>query len=65
MVGRNGAMSSHIESGIDHIVGQLDLCSLYPYYSFLFLQETQDEADASQASEGEVHEVNNFRGLKF
>ena len=36
MVGRNGAMSSHIESGIDHIVGQLDLCSLYPYYSFLF-----------------------------
>ena len=38
MVGRNGAMSSDIESGIDHIVGQLDLCSVYPYYSFLFFQ---------------------------
>ena len=29
-------MSSHIESGIDHIVGQLDLCSSCSYYSFLF-----------------------------
>ena len=63
MVGRNGAMSSHIESGIDHIVGQLDLCSLYPYYSFLFLQDTQDEADASQASEDEVHGLLIFSSL--
>ena len=58
-------MSSYIERGIDYIVSYLDLRSSCSYYSFLFLQETQDEADASQASEDEVHEVNNFRGLKF
>ena len=58
-------MSSYIEQGIDYIVGYLDLRSSCSYYSLLFLQEIQDEADASQASEDEVHEVNNFRGLKF
>ena len=58
-------MSSYIERGIDYIVGYLDLRSSCSYYSLLFLQETQDEADASQASEDEVDEVNNFRGLKF
>ena len=59
-------MSSHIEPGMDQIIGQLDLCSLYPYYSFLFLQETRDEVDTSQASEDDVNEVYyyNFTNLK-
>ena len=57
-------MSSHIEPGIDHIVGQLDLCSICPYYSFLFLQETQDEVETSQASEDEVDELYNFTGAQ-
>ena len=48
-------MSSHIERGIDYIVGQLDLCSICPYYSFLFIfRLTQDEVDTSQANEDEL-----------
>ena len=58
-------MSSYIERGIDYIVGYLDLRSSCSYYSLLFLQETQDEAGASQASKDKVHEVNNFRYSYF